>query len=281
LRTERRYQLKRFKQRNEQAVDTIGASNVRMQQSYDSSQLPMVLKEIPNELDMYRKQLETHLDSHKIWLSWQGTKIRRQLKDRIASIERMRTTIGAISRLMSTYATQSTLLDDELGYIKSSFRSFANDDALAKGVIALPFNAQTEMELTQLTWPRSDWRLKPIDADRNAIDIRKRNIDNFHRIHHNDVASVLSQMRPMCNSFPDRRFIDGGFLFLCNVWNNAQMFSGLDDDLLDPKSWARQHDELRHLYKKKIRADQKHVDHLISIAIRDAMKGKQAPEFMD
>jgi hypothetical protein len=293
VKSEIRFQARRFTDESLAALDRIEVSFSTMQAAHGSGPLFQRLEAASEAIDLYQSKLNQTIDVFKdVSLLQQilshiyfERKELRTLNEHYARGNRMRSRIRALMEIIPMYEIDSAKLKTELYHLRTSFNYVASFEISSQGLIAVPATLQAQIRLPPFSWLRSSWgeghksRRSGLDNITTASNIHQYNLDMVGDI---DISSLRSAIAQLCRERTNHNMISGSLYMICNIWNYAMIISELDSDLLGgvQRSWVLERLEAIRRYEKEIGAEYEYMARLAASVYQDFLRATPVPEYL-
>ena len=288
VRSEIRFQAKRFTEESLAALGRIDASYSAMQQLHDSGSLIQRLWAATDTINLHQHKLNQTIADFKKndsflqhYLSHLLTKPKpiQALEIHYLRSERVRQRINALMSIVPIYENDSARLKTELHYLRTTFNYAPTFDISPQGLIAVSATLQAHIRLPTF----SSWLKKQSGGfDNNTTTTSNIYRYNLDEVGNFDISSLRSAIARLCRERGNYSMVSGSLYMICNIWVYAMTISELDDDLLGgvQRSWVLARLEAVRQYRKGVGDDNHHLSRLMISVYQDLKRATPVPEYL-
>lgn len=269
VKSELRYQAKRFIAESLAALDRIETTQDEMQRATSSDSSSQSVDLATHAIWVYQRDLTEQIERIKrasYWTIFFQPKAVRALEKHRALSHRIQDSLASLLETKVLYQADHAKLRTGLNQLRAGFRDIAAFDLSPQGRIALPRGLEH----------RSSW-LQPIEGESPSTYYY--NMDMAEEV---NLSTIRWEIAQSCKGPTNTQIISGSLWMICNTWHYATIMSGLEDDLLTgvQRSWVLERKKARDRFQKEIRADDEYVAKLAAKVYNDFVRGTAVPEYI-
>ena len=263
VKAEIEFQRQSFLGHSEEALGNIDFSLLSIQNSGVSTSLTQQLGAATMGIEAYQRDLNQSIDALRNNIRFEG--LRRFFSHESQQIKELRRSSALIDRVLirlrslhenvARYESDFKSLRMGLHQLRRSFKYTPDFEFSPAGLVSIPPKLSVELKLPPfLVLKRRGGREEASGSGKSefvgsydswAYDLSK--------VNDNEVMTQRAAIAEFCKE-SDNYVMRSGFLYtVCNIWSQARLLSGLDDDLLGgvQRSWVMARDEAVHRYRSK------------------------------
>ena len=283
IKSEIRFQAKRFVIDSAAALDRIEVSFSSIQNLHKSSSFSRLLGEAMDAIEVHQQKLNQTIkrfedDSYyQRVFSLSKRKEILSLNEHYSRGDRMRDCIAAWMEIIPMYENDSARLRSELRHFHASFDYLASFEISSQDSIAIPTILKRQIPLASCSWLRSS-EVKGHNCG-STTSIHHYHLDMFDEA---DVLNLRSAIIQLCKERTNHNFISGSLYMICNIWHYAMTMSELDDDVLKSvqRSWVRERLEAIRRFEREVGADYEYLARFAVRVYQDFLHGTPVPEYL-